>query len=1228
MRTKHWFVPLIGLFLLFLSSAFAQDVSTAQLHGIVRDPKGLVVSGAKVTVRDEQRGIERTATTDVGGEYQVLKLVPGPYTVTVEAPGFAKWTSKSVVLAIGQAAELPVALSVATTTEEVTVSAEAELIETQRSSSTTTIGEQRIDNLPINGRNYINFAQTDSQVFRDTAPSIGAAPTSGLNFSGQRARANLVNVDGADTVDASVNGIRSTVSQEAVQEFQIITNGYNAEYGRASGGVVNIITKSGTNAFHGTAFGFLRNRNIQAVNPFSNVPDPAYTRFQGGIALGGPIVKDRTFYFAAIETTQRHETGFSTIGNDCAGGVTCFGMVPFDGSAVFPVPPGLISMFVTPDQAAFLTNGAVPLVLRRQYAFLAGGGSGIAIDGLMPAGFALIGLAPAGLAQFPTSCNPGNALCHGLPGQFSPLGAQIGNYPVFEDTTVFSFRLDHHFTSNNSASFRVSYSPSALTGVQVNAQNQNFGQNAYSRTSEQGFDDVTFAMGDTWLIGNNKVNEFRFQYGRRDLLYDFNHAIPEGSRVAVNIAGFAFIGREPFSFVDRTEQRWQWADNFSWVHGNHTVKFGADIQYLPVDAAFTVNFGNVYNVGALSAPQLGLPGSVGPIPVPGFSPVQSYGLGIPSTMVQGIGNPNASFNVKPLGFFIQDSWRIGPRFTLNYGVRYDVEVAPEFAFPNALSADAYAALGIQKGFRTDWNNVAPRIGFAWDPWGDGKTVIRGSYGMFYDNPLLGLLFLGAATDGAGTPQVLLFGGTPCNAVGPPSYLNLNATNAFQGILGTANCLPAGSATAMGYLPDQQQFDSFDPTSSFINQNFLNPPPQFQPLVSQPFGFPEGRGFEHGYTQQASLAIERELGHDWSLSVAYNFAHGTHLNRPINANPVRGDLLVQNWWNAVQAGLIPITTSPLAVNNCALTGFGPVLPAALVSFFRPSGFNPSIVPVTPGACTAFADSVITADGLGLGAVVPFSDMVANYSNGSSVYHALSFNLKKRMGNHWEMLVSYTYSHTIDDSTDLQSLLSPQDSYFPQRERASSTFDQRHRLVFSGIYETGKVGSGFWGHVFSDWTFAPLIDAGSGRPFTILTAEPVNFQFAPNSARPNIVPAGTPANSCGFPAQPSRYSPTGFFQTPCWIDAALSGNITLSALDGNLGRNSANKPYTVFNDLRISRRINFGERVRMDAIVDIFNLANVNNVADVSPLCSSTSCTAGTPTASFDPRQIQFGLKLNW
>jgi hypothetical protein len=347
------------------------------------------VKNATVTARNDAKGISRTAATNMDGDYNFALLPPGTYTVTVQAPGFAKVIARDVVVTVGAHVPLPIALQVATVSEVVDVVGQAGLVETEQTSTTTTIDQERIDNLPINGRNYVNFTLTNSQTARDNAPSIGAAPTSGLNIGGQRARANAVNVDGVDAVDNSTNGIRSTVPQEAVQEFQLITNGYAAEYGRASGGVVNIITHSGTNDFHGNAYGYLRNRAFQAVNPYSNVPDPAYTRVQAGATAGGAIKKDKAFYFVSYETTRRQETGFSTIGQNG------YDLMPFDAtSAINPLAPaGMFMIQATAKQANFMSSpsfAALPLAVRQQYAFLVGASSGIAVNGVYPNNFNLL----------------------------------------------------------------------------------------------------------------------------------------------------------------------------------------------------------------------------------------------------------------------------------------------------------------------------------------------------------------------------------------------------------------------------------------------------------------------------------------------------------------------------------------------------------------------------------------------------------------------------------------------------------------------------------------------------------------------------------------------------------------------------------------------------------------------------------------------------------------------
>jgi Carboxypeptidase regulatory-like domain/TonB dependent receptor len=1215
---------------------FAQGAATGDLHITVKDSKGGLVTNASVTARDETKGLERTTGENSEGQYHILLLPPGQYTVTVRAPGFAMATVKEVAITVGQLAEIPITLAVAGTQEVVDVSSAAELVETQRTSSTDTIDQKRIDNLPINGRNYINFALTDSQVLRDNAPSIGAAPTSGLNMSGQRARANLVNVDGADATDNSTNGVRSTVSQEAVQEFQIITNGYAPEYGRASGGVVNIITRSGSNDFHGDVYGYLRNRAFQAVNPFSTVPDPAYTRVQAGTAFGGPIKKDKTFYYFSYETTRRHETGFSSVGAPNG----TFGMVNTDVSTAFGFPQG--SGFViqaTPAQAGFL--GPSPSPALAPYAILVGAASGIALNGAYPASFA--GLVQAGflptptngsnpLAQFFSSCNvnpanpaASNTLCNGLPGNFLGLAPQGGNYPIFEGTSLYSLRLDHNINNNNRLTLRANVSPSTVTGIQVNGENQTYGQNAFSRTSSQSYRDVAGVVQDTMTIGTNKVNELRFQYARRGLQYFFSDA-PGGSNVASNIAGFGFVGREPYSFIQRVENRYQFTDNFSWTMGRHDTKFGVDFNYIPLTATFTVNYGGVYDFSGLSATQFGFPSVF-----PGLTGLQAFGLGIPSTLVQGIGNPKDSFSNKPLGVYWQDSFRVKSNLTFNLGVRYDIEFPPQLAPLTGLALAAYNQLGLQKGIQTDKNNIQPRVGMAWDPRGNGKSVIRASYGIFYDHPLLGLYFLGDASDGSKSGQLLFAGGAPCSPQVPAGAASLNATNIFQGILGTSSCLPQ----IPGYQPNQQRFDPSN-ANLFINQNYLNPA-TFFPVAFQPFGYPQGKGFVYAYAQQANLTFEQDLGHNMSLSVAYNFNGGRHLNRPINANTTRGDLLVKNWQAALAAGAALPTDNPLFVNSCGIGPAGPYVPTALVNFFRPSGLNPAIAiallsnPATAGCVQGVAPLVLKAGGLStacdpttLTGCVPFSDMDANYSNGSSIYHGLTANLKKRFGNHYEFLASYTFSHAIDDSTDLQSPLAPQDSYLPGLERSTSLFDQRHRLVFSGVYQSGKLaGAGFVSRFFSNFTVAPIVEVASGRPFNIITGNPDNFQFSPSTSRPNVVPAGTAATPCG-PTVPSKFSPTGFFQEPCYVQFAAGGTPTLEAFDGNLSRNAGVRPWTIYNDLRVSRRINFGERMSVDLIVDMFNLANKNNVADVNPLFTS----AGQPTAAADPRQFQFAMKLNW
>jgi len=1352
------------------TAAWAQGVNTATLSGTVTDPQNLAVKGAKVTLTSTGTGAARTAVTDDSGRYNLVGVPPGQYKLTMDGgASFSIYENDNVVLTVGEAATLDAQLQLRSQQQTVVVSTETAPIETTKTEVSDTVDQRRIDNLPINGRNYINFTLTNSQTTRDVSPTIGPAPNSGLSIGGARARGSMVSVDGADAVDNSVNGIRSTISQEGVQEFQLILSNYNAEYGRATGGVVNIVTKSGGNEFHGDAFGYFRNKAIQARNPFSGQVDPvtgaldpakqAYTRTQSGLTFGGPLKKDKMFYFFSYEYTQREESGFASIGQ-AQGGGGAFGLSPFSCGGC-----ALQGLLLTPSQAtatggllqaagaaAAGGNAALAQALQTEagsYALLMGSASSVAVNGLDPgalvtnlSGGSITPVNPVVTPQgvffaefpFPVACPSGtkvNAVnCSGaaavgpggsvvaagavpLPGfgagtppcptatsaaAFVPLNCVRGNYPVMEKTSLWSARLDQRWNNTNTSFLRVGVSPSLVTGLPSTSQNQVFGQNSGSRAGYNQSRDLNITFQHDTVVGPKAFNQFRMQIARRGLHFGFSQ-LPGGSDIGVNIPGYAYIGREPYSTVDRIERRFEFTDNVSVVRGAHTFKFGGDYNLIQLRSKkaqiFELDFGGDVNFGGFSAgtflfdcvdPATGAnhKGSCASneIALPGTTALQSYGLGIPTSYIQGIGNSNNPFDNIPMGFFAQDSWRVNRHLALNLGVRYDVEISPLFSPATAVNAAAEKAVGVVEGIPRDYNNVAPRMGLAWDPAGDGKTVIRAGYGMFYDHPLLATAFDAATADGGRSVQLLSTGGTPssCPLILPPAGptppgfcgggldgpTNLNGSSIFQGAL---NALPN-----MAYLASQQRFDPLASGSLFANQAYLQ---VGFPLPILPFTLPLSRNFVYAYAHQANLTVEREIAGSWKFSLGYQWTRGLHLNRPVDINSTDPQLLDVNFADCKVAGFtssvcgslpfsiaVPGATVTTA-NGCTFT---PVIPnvlgglsgcpgplaflngtplstAAAFNFFRPSGPNPSfagpgaaLYPLLAGAAqtacfpTGFPLLGNTAPKCypgGFGVPVPWNSVDAQLSTGNSWYNAVTFNLSKRFSKGFELLSSYTFSHSIDDSTDLQSPLEPQDSRFPNLERANSDNDQRHRWVTSAVFQSAsaKSGDSFFKHFIGDFTLSPIVEFSSGRPFNVITGEDTRLDLGASQARPSL---GGGTTSTFIPGV--TFGVANLCLTNSGSAFAIPGVTTAGAgCDGNLGRNRFVGPNFFQWDMRLSRRFPFGERFKLDVIADAFNLFNRTNIAAVNQLCdpsAGATCSAGQPTASYDARQFQFALKLTW
>lgn len=723
MHAKH-IRPILALILLLLPfAAFAQSTN-GSISGTVSDSTGAVLPGVTVAATNIATGVSRTAISNSSGSYQIGLLPPGTYRVSGELSGFQTWKAEKVVVNVATDVALNLKLK-AGVSETVTVTAAAPVVETTRSEVSSVVNERSVQNLPTNGRNFIDFVMTTPGVVRDVR--LGD-----ISFAGQRGTLNSLVVDGANndntffgqTVGRTGSGRAPyQFSQDSVKEFQVNSNAYSAEYGRAGGAVINVVTKSGANDFHGAAFLFNRDKARNANNYINEINGRAKSPYhydQYGASAGGPIVRDKHFFFFNYDA-QRNST------------------------------PNLVVL---------------------------GGGR---------------------ITVFPTDADSQKAL--------ATLTTLADSYSQEQNQDVYLLKTDHELAANNHLSIR--YNKQIFHGV--NFENSGITNASQHSGNSNVFTDTFSAVLDTAPTGSF-FNEVRVQHLKDSEPGKANSAAPEAQILQGGLAVLT-IGRNSFSPRETTIKRNQVADTATVLFGKHTVKGGFDYSKDNILNYFPGNFFGVYR----------------------FNSLADFGTGKPAQFTQAFPGPGTTGpithpDLKEIGLFIQDEWHTLPTLTINAGLRYDKE---NVAQPSVLNPDAQLQAA---GYRTNnistgKGNVGPRLGFAWTPRDDNRTVVRGGYGIFYGR----------------TPSIMYGTAHSNNGINVQTITFNTTTGGIPTYPGIYPLLPTGVA-----LPK--------PTIFVFDPNFK------QPKV-----------------EQSSLGVEQQIGNDFSVGVTYQYVKGSDLPRTRDVN---------------------------------------------------------------------------------------------------------------------------------------------------------------------------------------------------------------------------------------------------------------------------------------------------------------------------------------------------------
>lgn len=1126
---------------------------SAQITGAVRDNSGAVVVKASVRVINQSTLVERRATTNDAGIYAVPYLGPGSYQVVVEVAGFQTAVS-NVTLTVDQVLVLNVQLKVGEANIKVEVKAPPETIDLNDAQISGVVDSREMNALPLILR--------DPYQLITLIAGVNPGDLQGFSVNGGRNSSNNFRLDGTDSNDVEGSTLSIvTVNPESAQEFRVLTNNFMPEYGRNNGAVIDVVTKSGTNQFHGGVYEFGRWNWLGGARDYFNPgPDPMapYIRHIFGGTFSGPIVKDKTFFFFNYEA-QRFIT--STINSAVVptqgflqGKFTFTGTDPNTGNPIV-VPIDVSSPGSTQNRFQLSFDPTVQKI------------------------FSHYPVGPA--AQSPDG-----------------IAARVF-FPASDRLSAnnFTFKIDHNFSSKENFSVRYVINPTRDNGVSTDFL-PGIGNFPFSGTTQLGAAHLISTFSSTWLndaiFGISNVNN-NFHCGSVSTINSVRTPDRFGDGTDFNFSdGIAVWGcpaqTNGFSELSGTLSA---SDHMVRIFGRHTTTFGFEFAALHSNSTF----------GLFSRPQISFsnfldshqPVTLTNTPADGVESLQDalWGLfGQVSSQQQAqFFNPAGTRLPKDLirmrendyTLFWQDSFKLNKKLTLNYGLRWEINGAPNES-NNLLSTASLAELSgpppivfhVASGkgaslYSADHYALQPRIGFAWDPSGNGKTSIRGGYGIFRDH-----LFFGAADTVRGDP--------------PFTQQQQQFIFPFNG---------PGAASSITGLPVP---GDFTPSASIPQGAGL-----FVVTVDPKLRLP--------YSQNWSLGIQRDLGHNLQLEMNYVGVQGKHLISSINGNQ----------------------TDPAKV-------------AALRKFCADPTYNPANPVPNPANSFGCIDSPLADDahetvqgfallfGQELGAL-PFDAVNNNaifaaqtiQTAASSTYNALQATVTKRYAHGLYLHGAYAWSHEIDDAggdfgPSANNALLPANSHDLRQERGNGAQDVRQALVLDFTQELpfghGKafMNHGLAGKVLEGWSLSGIARFQGGFPYDIFMFRDSQGTGFNGLQRPNFNPHGTlvpplvPRTQTG--PNVGLFSPAPF------------GTV------GNLGRNTFRVPYTNNWDMVLSKNTHLTERVALEFRAEVYNLFNrvqftpPSNFIDFGAFFGQSAGEVLRPDGTTGARQMQLALKLNF